>query len=126
MPRPDRRRRRGRLAASLVAWWHRLQGWSISDRNLRIAGVEVDLVARRAGLECLIEVKARRLRGGAALPGPEELLSRGQRRRLLRAARSRALGGRPVRVDLVAVSFGSGLPRLRRFTGLDSCSEVER
>lgn len=126
MAPPDPRRRHGRHAELLAAWWLRWRGWSVLARNRRLAGVEVDLLVRRGRLECLIEVKSRRLRSGP-LPRPEALVGPRQLSRLARAARARAAfrPGLLVRVDLVVVRFGGGLPRLSRFEGLDSRSEVE-
>jgi putative endonuclease len=125
----DLRRRRGRLAECLAAWWLRARGWSVPARNLRVAGVQVDLLARRGRVEALVEVKARRLRRGEAVPSGVELLSQAQGRRLLRAAEARAAdlrSDRVVRVDLVVVLFSSGrLPRFRHLEGLEPRSDVQ-
>lgn len=62
--------------AALVA-----EGWEVLARRLRTAAGEVDLVAERAGLLALIEVKRRpTLADAAAALGPR------QRARLLAAA----------------------------------------
>ncbi len=125
----DPRRRRGRLAEELATWWLRARGWSVPTRNSRIAGVEVDLLARRGRVEALVEVKSRLLRAHESPPAPEDLLSPSQLRRLGRAAEVRSQGrDEPliVRVDLVIVLFGRGLPRLRHLEGLDWRSEVQR
>lgn len=50
---------RGRRAETLAAWWLRFHGWSILARRARVAGGEVDLVARRGHTLAFIEVKQR-------------------------------------------------------------------
>ena len=50
---------RGRRAESIAAWWLRLHGWSILARRARVAGGEVDLVARRGHVLAFVEVKQR-------------------------------------------------------------------
>ena len=52
--------RYGRLAEAMAAWALRFRGYRILGRNVRVAGREVDLVARRGGLLVICEVKARR------------------------------------------------------------------
>ena len=55
-----RSERAGRRAETIAAWWLRLHGWSILARRARVAGGEVDLVARRGRTVAFVEVKARR------------------------------------------------------------------
>ena len=50
---------RGRRAETIAAWWLRLHGWSILAKRARVAGGEVDLVARRGHTLAFIEVKQR-------------------------------------------------------------------
>lgn len=50
----------GRRGETLAAWWLRLHGWRIVGRRLRVAGGEVDLIARRRGIVAFVEVKWRR------------------------------------------------------------------
>ena len=58
----DQRRkadRRGRRAENLAAWYLRLKGWRILGKRLKTPRGEVDLVARRGGTVCFVEVKWR-------------------------------------------------------------------
>ena len=51
--------RRGRAAETLACWYLRLHGWRILARRARVAGGEVDIVARRGRTLAFVEVKAR-------------------------------------------------------------------
>ncbi len=57
---------RGRRAETIAAWWLRLHGWSILARRARVAGGEIDLVARRGHTLAFIEVKQRASEDAAA------------------------------------------------------------
>jgi len=82
----------------------RARGYRIADRNVRVGGVELDLVAERAGTLVFVEVKTRRARthgGGEAAVGWQK------RRRLARGARAwldahRGRRYRSVRFDVIA------------------------
>ncbi|HEY5458962.1 MAG TPA: YraN family protein [Sphingomicrobium sp.] len=50
---------RGRKAETIAAWWLRLHGWNILAKRARVAGGEVDLVARRGRTLAFVEVKQR-------------------------------------------------------------------
>lgn len=50
---------RGRRGERLAAFWLRLHGWRILARRARVAGGEVDLIARRGRMLAFVEVKAR-------------------------------------------------------------------
>ena len=67
---------RGRRAEKLAAWWLRLHGWRILARRARIAGGEVDLVAKRGRTVAFVEVKQRRSDDAAALALDEYRLRR--------------------------------------------------
>ena len=104
--------RYGRLAETVAAWRLRLVGYRVVGRNVRVAGREVDLVARRGGLLVVCEVKARRsLQYGTPLDavGPDK-----QRR--LREAGEMLLERDPtldeVRFDVIAVT-GTSVRHLR-------------
>ena len=57
---------RGRRAETIAAWWLRLHGWSILAQRARVAGGEVDLVARRGHTLAFVEVKQRATAEAAA------------------------------------------------------------
>lgn len=110
----DPRRAFGRAAERWVAVHYWLRGYRVLARNEQFGGVEVDLVAWRAGMIVVIEVKSRREprsgtpstpRSRAADAWTTLAVGREQRRRLLHAATT--LGRRPgvlaVRIDLAFV-----------------------
>lgn len=70
MNRPRDRRtaaeQRGRSAETLACWYLRLHGWRILARRARVAGGEVDVVARRGRIVAFVEVKARNSADAAA------------------------------------------------------------
>lgn len=103
----------GRLGETAAAWLLRLHGYRVVARNLRVAGFEVDLVARRGDLLVVCEVKARRHgRRGR----PAEAVDSRRQGRMRRAAEALAASDASVhrvRFDVVTVD---GL-RLRHLRG---------
>ena len=107
---------RGRRGERLAARRLRRLGYRVLARNVRIAGVEIDLLAEEGGLLVLVEVKT----VGSAPPADlRRLLRAEQAHRLAVAARSlarrqglRGPGGAPVRIrfDLAVVSLDGGRP----------------
>ncbi len=77
---------------------------AIQARNRRIAGVEVDILARDGDVQVVCEVKTLRLSALDALDAADSVDHR-RLARLSRAAGVLAENG-PVRVDVVAVSLG--------------------
>ena len=59
--------RLGRGAETLACWYLRLRGWRILARRARVAGGEVDIVARRGRTLAFVEVKARATDDAASL-----------------------------------------------------------
>lgn len=59
--------KRGRGAEMLACWYLRLRGWRILARRARVAGGEVDIVARRGHIVAFVEVKARASEQAAAV-----------------------------------------------------------
>ena len=94
----DRRRawRRGHWAELLCAAHLRLRGYRVIERRLRTPAGEIDLIARRAGMLAIIEVKARRDERTAA-----EAVTARQRGRILDATRWYLAG----RADLAVLSI---------------------
>ena len=96
--------RYGRLAETVAAWRLRLVGYRVVGRNVRVAGREVDLLARRGGLLVVCEVKARR----TTLDGtPLEAVRPDQQQRLREAAEvlmARDPSVDEVRFDVIAVT----------------------
>ena len=68
--------KRGRGAETLACWYLRLKGWRILARRARVAGGEVDIVARRRRVLAFVEVKARSSEQAAAFALDEWRLRR--------------------------------------------------
>lgn len=64
-----------------AAWFYRLRGYSIIERNLRLRSGEIDLIARRGNTVAIVEVKTRQSR--AAGEG-FDAVDRRKRERLVR------------------------------------------
>ena len=91
---------------------YRLRGYKILGSNIRLAGVEVDLLCRRRGVVVFCEVKEK---SGERYGDPLEMVDERKQRRLRRAAEA-WLAAQPsheqiVRFDVVAVR-GRALERL--------------
>jgi putative endonuclease len=103
-----RRSDRGRAGEDLAAGFLALAGYRIVERNVRIAGGEIDLVARRDGWLVLCEV---RLRTNPSFGHPAETVHGRKLRALVRAGRAYvARGPREAtcwRFDLLTVRFTS-------------------
>ena len=92
---------RGARGESLAAAWLELAGHQVIGRNVRLGGVEVDLLAREGETRVVVEVK---LRGRADYGGAARAVDRGKRGRLMRAARALEQSGVPrVRIDVIAI-----------------------
>jgi putative endonuclease len=106
--------RRGRAAESMAAAYLELAGLAIVERNPRLGGVEVDLLAREGDALVVVEVKFRSRSdyGGALLA-----VDRAKRERLLRAASALIGRGHPrVRIDVVGIEIdgqGAGVVHVR-------------
>ena len=101
--------KRGRGAETLACWYLRLKGWRILARRARVAGGEVDIVARRGRTLAFVEVKARPTREAA-----DWSLDHYRLRRVAAAAERLAprfiRDGDAVRIDALSVVPGK-LPR---------------
>lgn len=104
---------RGERGETLAAAYLELMGFRTEARNTRLAGVEVDLLARDGEARVVVEVK---LRNRADYGGAAVAVDRAKQARLLRAARALAAGGSdPVRIDVVAIEFEADGLTLRHY-----------
>jgi putative endonuclease len=100
---------RGRLAEQLAADFLAYEGIEVVERNARIGGVEVDILAREGAAWLVVEVRAR---GRTDFGGAGATIDHRKRERLLRAARALLQQGcAVVRIDVVTVEPGG--PGLR-------------
>jgi putative endonuclease len=82
--KPARKPRRPRNDAERhAARWYRLRGYRILDTNRRIAGYELDVVARRGSTVVVCEVKSK---SGTRFGDPLEMVTPEKVRRVRRAA----------------------------------------
>lgn len=58
-PRALRARDLGALGERRAAWFYRLRGYSLLERNARLPAGEIDLVVKRGGTIVIAEVKTR-------------------------------------------------------------------
>ena len=97
---------RGRAGEALAAAYLELVGMTVVARNVRLGGVEVDLVVDDGPSRVLVEVRLRSradFGGAAATLGPDKLS------RLRRAASALAQQGvSHPRVDVLALDLGTG------------------
>jgi putative endonuclease len=104
--RPTHTSARGRSAEAAVARYLRRHGYRIVQRNLRVAGGEMDALAVAEGALVIVEVRSYQQEGGHL---PRETLSADKQRRLRRMAqelhKSPRWRDRPVRIDLVEVAM---------------------
>ena len=93
-------RARGTAAETLAAAYLELVGWAVEARNVRIAGVEVDIVAREGRTAVLIEVK---YRTRSDYGGADAAIDARKRERLRRAALTASARGSDVRIDVLSL-----------------------
>jgi len=79
----DDRRALGAAGETRAAELLARRGYRIVDRNVRVGGVEVDLIARRGRLVVFVEVKTRR---STAFGSPALAVDEAKQARLVRAA----------------------------------------
>ena len=83
--RSDERRALGAQGEARAARFLVKRGYRIVERNVRLGGVEVDLIASRGRVVVFVEVKTRR---SDRFGPPETAVDRGKQARLVRAAAS--------------------------------------
>jgi len=93
-------RTHGTHAEQLAAAYLALIGWTVEARNTRLAGVEVDLVARDGRTTVLVEVK---YRGRPDYGGADAAIDARKRERLRRAALAAGGGSGYVRIDVLSL-----------------------
>lgn len=107
------RQDRGRAGEDLAVAYLRLAGLRPVERNVRLGGVEVDVVADDGATRVLVEV---RLRTRGDFGGAAATVDRRKQERLVRAARSLEQQGRTrIRVDVVAVDLTADGARLTHY-----------
>ena len=93
----------GRAGEDLAIAYLELAGCQVIERNLKLGGVEVDVVARDGPVQVVIEVK---YRSRSDYGGAVGAVDAAKRARLVRAARALQHGGAArVRIDVVAVEL---------------------
>jgi putative endonuclease len=103
----------GRAGEALVAAYLELTGSRVLGRNVRIAGVEVDLVAGDGAAQVIVEVK---VRSRSDFGGAAAAIDRAKRVRLVQAARAlQQRGARRIRIDVVAVDLQPDGATLRHY-----------
>jgi putative endonuclease len=112
---------RGRAAEAVAGDYLTERGFRILWRNLRIGALEIDLVAKKDDLAVVVEV---RTRGAGAYEKPLASISRTKQKVLLRAARgvwrgrlSKMPDVERMRIDVIAVTFEDGTPRVEWIRG---------
>ena len=117
----------------LAARYLKRHRYKILERNCAIAGGEIDLVCLHPDQRAIVivEVKTRRFDGGPSrtAPAPEAQLHLHKRRQLVRLTqhlvRARAWGGRPVRIDLVAIDLpATGKPLIRHHESAVTLNDI--
>jgi putative endonuclease len=104
-------RARGRASEDLAASFLEARGLVICERNVTLAGAELDLVAEVAGEPGLVVFVEVRSRADDLAGHPLETVDRHKQRRLIRAAtawlvRASLWDQVAVRFDVVAIVFG--------------------
>lgn len=112
----------GRAGEALAAAYLELAGCTIRARNVRLGGVEVDLIVRDGGTDVIVEVK---FRGRSDYGGAVAAIDHSKRARLVRAAQvlqhdGAALQGggaaaRRVRIDVVAIELSAEGAAVRHY-----------
>jgi putative endonuclease len=103
---------RGARGESLAAAWLELAGCQVIGRNVRLGGVEVDLVAREGETRVVVEVK---LRGRSDYGGAALAVDHAKRGRLKRAACALEQSGGTVRIDVIAIETAPDGLTLRHY-----------
>ena len=111
----DDRRALGAEGEAQAARFLARRGYRIVERNVRLGGVEIDLIVRRARLVAFVEVKTRR---STAFGPPELAVDRKKQARIVRAAvawlRENPRRAGQVRFDVVSCLAPAGERKIWR------------
>ncbi len=114
----DRRAALGRRAETQVCKYLESQGFEILGRNVRVGRLELDIIARRAGLVAFCEVRAR---SSDRVMTPAQSIDAAKVQRIRRAAaqwlRLAALGRTEIRFDAASVVYDTPEGRLNYLEG---------
>lgn len=104
----------GRRGEQIAAEYLQRRGMQILERNFRIRGGEIDLIAKEGETYVFVEVKAR---SGFAYGRGAEAVHVGKQQALLRTAQTylyrNDLLEAPARFDVIELDFSGETPRLR-------------
>ena len=104
---------RGRAGEALAIAYLELAGCRVLGRNLRLGGVEVDVLVSDGPAQVVVEVK---VRGRTDYGGSAAAIDHLKRTRLARAARAlQQEGARRVRIDVVAVDLSPDGATVRHY-----------
>ncbi len=121
-PAAARRAAVGQRGEEAAASWLQRCGWTVLARRSRIAGVEVDILARTRGTLVVVEVKTGL---GGGFTSQLESVGEFKQSRLCRAAdRLAAETGAPVRIDIIAVCLPDRLGEPIRLRHLENAVEA--
>lgn len=101
----------------IAARYLQQKGYRVFAKNIRLAGCEIDLIARDGAEVVFVEVKTRQTTGAGY---PEDSVTPRKVQHMERAAHAWLLqeGEQPWRLDVVAVTLGGAEPEVQHFTGI--------
>ena len=99
-----------------AASYLKAKGYTIVDRNVRVARGELDIIAEHNGVLVIVEVKSGK-RSDAYLP--RERVDRAKQQQLVKLTeayrKQRRVLAQGVRIDVVEVVFDNGNPKIEHF-----------
>lgn len=107
----------GKQGEEIAARYLKKLGYRVLMLNARLAGCEVDIVARQGREVVFVEVKTRT---SSTFGYPEEAINAQKLAHIERAAHAWLLkhGEKPWRVDAISVEIGDFSPKITHFLGL--------
>jgi putative endonuclease len=113
--------RTGRLGEQLAADYLEAHGYHILVRNYRHGKAEIDIIALKGNCCCVVEVKTR---GVQSLVPPQDTVSAGKRKLLMRAAGAfidSFQQDADVRFDIIAIQKGRNQFNIRHLKNAFDC-----